>query len=371
LPFSQDYYRGIIDSLIQDIPDCEFLSDSVTCNDNLTYVSNDSYKYKFNISNFKLLYDVNFANFFDSTVVPNTHYLGVPFSISLAGAYNPNATVPIIARTLSATCFSDFIVCNHHFGYDSFNLRVGDNIGLVCKIISQFVHLGHSASSSGLIWSPRMCTEAASSTFVDFRAPISRDICNFGIDCSIGDVLTYLFNFQEFNLRHIFCNNCTDYSDEYIATIDLDCFKCFDTVFSNDKFDVCFNFKFSDTFLRCTDDPYWHSDCLHAVLYYCTGVHVHDMLGKLPPPPLSPGCPDVPVNNSGGLTHLNNKHFSVFNPHIHHNCILLLIILTILLMTLHMIFILNLVFCITGYVFVPVITGFVLVLAALACAPKI
>jgi hypothetical protein len=105
-----------------------------------------------------------------------------------------------------------------------------------------------------------------------------------------------------------------------IVPINLQFFECFDTVFCNDKFNVCFNF--SDTLLHCMDDQlaHWHSDCLHAVLYYYIGVHVHDMLGKLLPPPLSPVCPDVPVYNFGGLTHLNNKQFSVCYPHIYHNC---------------------------------------------------
>jgi hypothetical protein len=87
-----------------------------------------------------LVYNIHFdiIKFFDSTVISygNSHYLGDPFSISLAGAYNPNATVSIIAQGLYATVFSDFIACNHNFGYNSFNLRVGDNIGLVCNIIS-------------------------------------------------------------------------------------------------------------------------------------------------------------------------------------------------------------------------------------------
>jgi hypothetical protein len=129
-----------------------------------------------------LVYNVNFnkIKFFDSTVVSysNYHHMGELFSIRFAGACNPNATASIIAQGLYATSFSDFIEYNHNIGYISVNLRVGDNIGLVCNIISCCKHLGQIISSSGFDWPPRMCTEAATSTFVNFHAPISRDICN-------------------------------------------------------------------------------------------------------------------------------------------------------------------------------------------------
>jgi hypothetical protein len=59
---------------------------------------------------------------------------------------------------------------------------------------------------------------------------------------------------------------------------------------------------------------------LHAVLHYYIDVHVHDILNELPPPPLSPGCPDVPVYNFGGLAHLINRQFSVCCHHICHIC---------------------------------------------------
>jgi hypothetical protein len=238
LPFIQEQYRVIIDSLCEGIADRsdhndhELSNNSFTCNTSLPYVSNDSYK--FNINDSKLVYNVNFnkIKFFDSTVVSygNYHYMGDPSSISFAGACNPNATASIIAQGLYATSFSNFIGYNHNIGYISVNLRVGDNIGLVCNIISCCNHLGQIISYSGSDWTPRMCTEAATSTFLDFHAPISRDICDFGIDCSVGDVLTYLFhvlNFQELVPRHLFCNNINniiEYANKEFVTIELQCF---------------------------------------------------------------------------------------------------------------------------------------------------
>jgi hypothetical protein len=249
--------------------------------------------------------------------------MGGSSSIRFAGACNPNATAPVIAQGLYATNFSNFIKCNHNSGYISFNLSMGDNIGLICNIISCCKYLGQFSECAGIDRPSRRCTEAATSTFVNFHATILRDICNFGIECSIGDVLTYLFhvlNFQEFVQRHVFYNNYIVYSNEDIVTIDLQCFKYFDTVFSIYKFNVCF--EFSDTLLHCTVDQlaHWHSNCLHAVLHSYVGAHVRDMLDNLPPPPLSPGCPDVPVYNFGGLAHLNNKQFSVCYPYICHIC---------------------------------------------------
>jgi hypothetical protein len=205
--------------------DHELSNDSFTCNTSLPYVSNDSYK--FDISDSKLVYNFNFdkIQLFDSTVVSygNSHYMGDPSSISFASAYNPSATASIIAQGLYATVFSNFIVFNHNIGHNSVKLRVGDNIGLVCNIISCCKHLGQIVDYSGFNWPPRMCTEAATSTFVDFHAPMSRDICNFGIEFSVGDVLTYLFhvlNFQEFVLRHVFCSNYFEYFNKDFLTTD-------------------------------------------------------------------------------------------------------------------------------------------------------
>jgi hypothetical protein len=131
-------------------------------------------------------------------------------------------------------------------------------ITILATFISCCKHLGQIISHSGFDWPPRLCTEAATSTFVDFHAPISCDICDFGIDCSVGDVLTYLFhmlNFQELVPRHVFCNNINDiieYANKEFVTIDLQCFGYFDTVVAYYKFNVCC--EFSDTLLHCIDD---------------------------------------------------------------------------------------------------------------------
>jgi hypothetical protein len=186
-------------------------------NTSLPYVSN--YICKFDISASMLAFNVNFdkSNFFDSTVVSyyKYHHMGGSSSIRFAGACNPNATAPVIAQGLYATSFSNFMNCQYNSGYISVNLRVGDNIGLICNIISCYKYLGQISNYAGIDRPSRRCTEAATSTFVNFHAPISRDIC---------DVLTYLFhvlNFQEFVQRHIFCINYVEYSNKEFVTLDL------------------------------------------------------------------------------------------------------------------------------------------------------